>query len=274
MEGIKGSFPITIRYLPDPLLSVLSKPGKILEAKVETLEGRLVSLFVGEERLEAMLSPEVSPRSLRPGQTVRLKLVDIGPPVILSLLSPETERAPLYKELTRLLRNLSKTIVSHQLLKSDQDLSLEVLLLNTLFTSEKGTKDDKKVLSISGQEKKEFLALLPKFWENGILFLPFTFLDKLSWGFLLEEKKKRSGGERVFHLKLFLSSLGLLEVVFRIFSKNRLYLTILAARQETLKLIQKFLSELYDDLKEKDLHVHIETALLETKPGELLVIEG
>ncbi len=274
MEGIRGTLPITIRYLPESLLSIFSRPGKILEAKVETLEGRLVSLFIGGERLEAMLSPQVSPRHLRPGQTVKLKLVDTGPPVILSLLSTESEKAHFYKEITNFLKNLSKIFVSHQLLKLDEQLSIENLLLNTFLVLEKNTKN-KEIVSISDQEKREFVTLLPKFWENGIFFLPFMFLDKLSWGFLLEEERKnKSKNERVFYLRLFLSNLGLLEIVFRLILGKKLYLTILAAREEALVVIQRSLLELYDALKGKNFHVHIDTGLLETSPGVLLVTEG
>ncbi len=273
MDGLRVTAPATVKFLPESLYSLFSRPGKILEAKVETIEGRLVSLFVGEERLEALLSPEVSPKSLHPGQRVRLRVVKTGPPVVLSLLSvKEEEEQPVSKLLKLMPKFLA--LKALPLLNKKEKPSLETLLVNLLASSKEKSKQGKEgsYLSRSSQEK-EIRALLHKIWEEGLFFIPFAFPDRLSWGVLERADQAQKAGQ-AFRLRLLLSRLGLLEVVFWFSPSGPFRLSILVAREESLKLIQDSLAELYEALKAFYPHLHLETGLLETIPGLFLTKEG
>ncbi len=272
MEGLKVSAPATVKFLPESLYSLFSRPGKILEAKVETIEGRLVSLFVGEERLEALLSPEVSPKGLHPGQRIRLRVIKTGPPVILSLLSAKEEERPVSKLLKLMPRFLASSALPS--LKKGEEPSPETLIIHLLASSKEKGKEGKEGphLSRSSQEH-EIRSLLYKVWEEGLFFIPFTFPDRLSWGVLEKADQPREGGQ-AFRLRLLLSRLGLLEAVFWFSPSGPFRLTILVAREESLKLIQDSLTELYEALKGFYPNLHLETGLLETIPGLFLTREG
>ncbi len=273
MDGLRVSAPATVRFLPESLYSLFSRPGKILEAKVETIEGRLVSLFVGEERLEALLSPEVSPKSLHPGQRVHLRVVKTGPPVVLSLLSVKEREEQL---VSKFLKLMPKFLALKALPFPDKEEKpfLETLIVNLLASSKEKSKQGKESAHLSrASQKNEIRTLLHKIWEESFFFIPFAFPDRLSWGVIEKADQPQETGQ-TFRLRLLLSRLGLLEVVFWFSPSGPFRLTILVAREESLELIQDSLSELYEALKAFYPHLHLETGLLETIPGLFLTKEG
>lgn len=277
MEGLKVSFPATVKFLPENLLSLFSRPGKILEAKVETIEGRLLTLFVGEERLEALLSPEVLPRRLHPGQTVRLKVVRTGHPVVLSLLSagePSPTR-DLYQKIRSLLKVLPRLQARAVRSSLPEGPYLESLLLRIFeVLGEEQRAHEVQAKSHGGEEREHLVSLLPRLWEAGVFFLPLAFFDRVSWGFLEEEGKGEASCGRTFRLRLFLSRLGAMEFLFRLGLKGELSLSILAAREEALKTLREELASLHEELSARYPRVQIEMGFLETLPGSLLATEG
>ena len=100
---------LTPRFVPESIRGLL-RPGEVITAKVETLAGKLITLWVGGERLEALLSDGIPSQALRPGQQVRLKVSQLGPPLVLSLMrEEEAKEKPPGPEtlLPRLLQRLA-----------------------------------------------------------------------------------------------------------------------------------------------------------------------
>ncbi len=108
MINSKVSPLLTPRFVSETLKN-LFRPGEIITARVETLAGRLITLWVGGERLEALLSDTLPPHLFKPGQHVRLKVVQTGPPLVLSLSTEaQKEKTPAPdKLLPRLLQSLA-----------------------------------------------------------------------------------------------------------------------------------------------------------------------
>ena len=94
-----------VRFLSENLLSLL-RPGKTFSAKVETLEGRLLTISVGNERLEALLDESIPQGSIRPGQELRLKVVSTGEPIVLSLETVGPSSKPRTDNLSNFVRSL------------------------------------------------------------------------------------------------------------------------------------------------------------------------
>ena len=107
----KVSRVLPVRAFPASLFHLL-QPGKSFTAKVETIEGRLLSLSVGGERLEALLDEKIPQGQIRPGQNLRLKVLSNGQPVILSLDWNATRELPGKEKVLRLLRSFILTTPS------------------------------------------------------------------------------------------------------------------------------------------------------------------
>ncbi len=285
MVGLKVSFPATAQFFPEHLSSLLSRPGQILEAKVETISGRLITLLIGQERLEALLTPDVPPKNLHPGQMVRLKIVRTGSPVVLSLVTPlGNEKEQETKELIQVLLKAffsRKPTPSKPLSPKFQfeKIKLETLLGQTLALMEDQdleteTSPTKALRPHDASHSNLRLpGLLSHLWESGLFFLPFFFPDRVSWGLLEEENSQSQKGTRVFRLRLFLSKLGALEIVF-LLRGEQLEVQILAARGEVLPQVQKALPSLYQGLKACYPQLKLNYGLLEPKVGSLLTRAG
>ncbi len=259
----KVSFPAAVRFLPENLASLL-RPGQTLAAKVETLKGRLLTLQVGEERLEALIEEKVPLKLFKPGQNLRLKVVSSGPPVVLSLMLPEADHPPRLHQLMK--RLLSQ--VQHGKFEEEKEPTLEKLFLRFLETVEKEKGQGKDTWA---RELKEPIL---KHWQEGLFFLPLLFGDRISWAYLFEERKKAPReGERFFILRLFLSRAGFLEARFRWVPKA-LFLELFFAREEALSLARKMVGELRSTLESKGLKVHVNMASLSALPGAFLHAAG
>ncbi len=277
MVGLKVSLPLSTQFFTENLSKLFTQPGEILEAKVETISGRLITLLVGQERVEALLTPDVSPHMLRPGQKVRLKVVRTGNPVVLSLRLPPT---PLPgKELKAQIQELIKALVTHKAAQKplSTPIKLETLFAQALRHLEDQASTPEKAKALRPQDPAHPnlrpLGQLLHLWEAGVFFLPLSFPDQVSWGTFEEETPKARKGTRVFRLRLFLSRLGALEIVF--FLKDaQLDVQILCARGEALERVQKALPSLYQGLKTCYPQLKLDYGLLEPKLGSLLARAG
>ncbi len=274
----KVSLPFSVRLLGDDLGNLLERPGKVLEAKVETISGRLITLLIGDQRLEALLSAEVSAKALKPGRFVRLKVLTKGPPAVLSLIHVPPEEgtkgpAEVIKQLFMLL-TAPKNAVSSNLVPSEKSF-LPPLVLKALvdISSSKPGKGLKEQGKTQGNRPEGPLTLLTRLWEAGVFFLPFSFPDSISWATLEEDHSEDSTGGRSFRLRLFLSRLGALEVIFSLF-QDKLHVRIYTAQNDTLSLIKDHIPHLYQGLRLCYPEVKLDLGLMETPPGSLLVREG
>ncbi|NPB09003.1 MAG: flagellar hook-length control protein FliK [Thermodesulfobacteria bacterium] len=253
-----------VRFLPENLVSLL-RPGQTVSAKVETIKGRLLTLQVGEERLEALIEEKVPLKLFKPGQHLRLKVVSNGPPVVLSLMLPESDHPP---RLHQLMKSLLSQVQRRGKVEEEKEPTLEKLFLRFLETIEK--EDDQGRTNWARELKDPII----KHWQEGVLFLPLVFGDRISWAYLFEERRKSSReGERLFVLRLFLSRAGFLEARFRLV-KDALFLELYFAREEALILARKMLEELRDTLQSKGLKAHVTVASLSALPGAFLNAAG
>lgn len=186
---------LTPRFVPESIRGLL-RPGEVITAKVETLAGKLITLWVGGERLEALLSDGIPSQTLRPGQQVRLKVSQLGPPLVLSLmreeepkeklLGPETllprllqrvapKMPTLMRELYELAGNKTQPALG---LKAGSDFSPEIKaflearlsgLVEALSGLTEGEPDPAlaKILGELGVSPEEFRALLEALKDEG-----------------------------------------------------------------------------------------------------------
>ncbi len=260
------------RFVPESLLGLL-KPGRVFTAKVETLAGRLLTLWVGGERLEALLSDNLSPTLFRPGQRIRLKVADLGPPLVLSLIPQTSAEERPEKVFPRLLQSLAlerskargkvEAPPGRKPLEDFRHLFLEKGALESL-------RED-----VSSPLKRELRETLLHFWNEGRFVLPFLFGERILWSYLYEESPSegRSLEERYFVLEIFLNKLGFLAVHFRL-TGGVLTLSLCFAREESLALARKELTSLEESLSGRWPRVLIKCEMLGVPPGILLAKEA
>ncbi|AEH44080.1 hypothetical protein Thein_0195 [Thermodesulfatator indicus DSM 15286] len=264
---VRFSAPLSLRQLPEGFIEQL-KPGQVITAKIETIEGRLLSLFIGKEKIEALLSEQVPLHLLKPGQEIKLKVTSLGPPLVLSLLF---EKAPVKENflpvLGRLLQGLRKKISDDEHLPLPKEKILESLFLNLI---KKHGNDDKGLQKLSHQEIRDFLI---NHWQEGQFLIPFIVGDQVSWGYLTEEedtpKRKK---ERVFVLVIFLSRLGLMEARFWK-HQGGINIELSFAREEAFKEAQKALSSLSKMFSGFEKQVIIKNNRLSAPPGQILRLD-
>lgn len=261
----KVTLPAAVRFLPENLASLL-RPGKVLVARVETIEGRLLTLQVGEERLEALLEERIPLRMLKPGQSLKLKVISTGYPVVLSLMLPRQDH--LSMRLARLVKSFAVQIQKGKLEEEEGEPSLERLFWRFVET-----------IKPEGGEKetggaKDLKETILKTWQEGVFFIPLVFGDRVSWAYLFEEKKKsQSSGSRFFVLRLFLSRAGFLEVHFRLLD-GKFFLELYFAREEALNQARSMREELETALEARGFKVHLSLANLSALPGAFLDAAG
>ncbi len=255
------------RFIPESLLELL-RPGRVFTAKVETLAGRLLTLWVGGERLEALLSDRVNPEILKPGQKIRLKVTDLGPPLLLSLLLPSEKENP-EKVLPRLLQKL----LSHP-----KNIREELVEGVSEKKSPKKPTLERAFFELFRDEnlpaKQELRENLLRFWAEGHFLIPFLFGERILWSYLYEKESQQNqkGGARYFVLEIFLAKLGFLTVHFK-FVEEMLEVSLCFAREESLILARREVSTLEKALVSLGWRVLIKCEMLGIPPGILLTKE-
>ena len=264
---------LTPRFIPETLLDLL-KPGRVLTAKVETLAGRLITLWVGGERLEALLSDHINPALFKAGQKIRLKVADLGPPLVLSLLPGAEDKSPqkVFSQLPRLLQALAGEKSLLGLKEQPKAFSFEGLpekpvlekALWDIFQGEKSGHPLKR-------ELQEGLFLL---WNEGQFVVPFLFGERILWSLLYEEVRKKASGARgrLFILQVFLTRLGFMEARFRLLGSH-LELGLYFAREDALSLARKELSHLEEAFSARGYKILVKCEELGLPPGVLLTKE-
>ncbi|WP_022852796.1 hypothetical protein [Thermodesulfatator atlanticus] len=284
MDPIRGPLPISLRNIPQGLIEILT-PGRAFTARVETIEGRLLTLFVGNEKLEAMLAEHLPQNLFKPGQVIRLKVASLGPPLVLTIETKgEKDIKPLLKHTSQtLLKLLPQEEQNFKLLdifkwqSASPKKAKEALffLVDHFFktlskdSSAKQTKGDAKKFRLEIRE--HFLKL----WQEGQFVIPFLFGDRVSWSYLYEDREIAFAkpGVRSFLLVLFLSRLGYLEARFNL-SPKLLLLEISFARDEALAKARKALSSLYEMFSSCEDKVIIKLNTLDAYPGQMLRLRG
>ncbi len=268
---------LTPRVVPDTIRD-LFRPGEVITARVETLAGKLLTLWVGNERLEALLSDGIPPRLLKPGQKIRLKVVELGPPLVLSLsYEAPKEKDPL-QWLPRLLQVLARETPQKGPLSPDLQGEIaergpRELFLKSFFLFLESVTNRPEKGDPSGDKSKETRDLFFKWWQENFLVVPFLFGDKVSWGYLCEEKcPSRAGDFSLFILRLFLPRLGFMEAHFG-WARDFLEVGLYFVRAETLRLARKELSFLQTALGSLRPKVVVKCEELSVSPGILLAQE-
>lgn len=268
---------LTPRMVPDTIRD-LFRPGEVVTARVETLAGKLLTLWVGNERLEALLSDGIPPQLLRPGQKIRLKVVELGPPVVLSLsYEAPKEKDPL-QWLPRFLQVLAREIPQKGPLapglpgetteSRPRDFFLKGFFL---FLESVSNRPEREGPSLD--KSKETRDLLLKWWQENSLVVPFLFGDRVSWGYLCEEKGPSEARDfSLFILRLFLPRLGFMEAHFG-WARDFLEVGLYFVRAETLRLARKELSFLQTALGSLRPKVVVKCEELSVSPGILLAQE-
>ncbi len=257
------------RFVPETLLDLL-KPGKVFTAKVETLAGRLLTLWVGGERLEALLSDAVSSSLFKPGQRIKLKVADLGPPLLLSVLFEEQSERP-EKVFPRLLQ---KFVLQKKNLSADEPLRV--------LSREPSPKEpalEKALFELFHDEnmplKQELRETLLRLWNEGQFLVPFFWGERILWSYLYEResRERQAGDSRYFVLEVFLERLGFLSAHFRLL-KDFLELSLRFAREESRALAHKELPFLEEALGRLNRRVVIKCETLGVPPGILLTKEA
>ncbi|OAG28644.1 hypothetical protein [Thermodesulfatator autotrophicus] len=259
---VRFTAPLTLRQLPEGFIEGL-RPGQVISAKVETIEGRLLTLFVGHERLEALISDEVPLHLLKPGQSIKLKVVSLGPPLVLSL---GLEKVLSKENFLLILGNIFKALGKKPPFLEDvpREKVLEFFLANLLKKEKTGANETKEPI------QKELRDFLLKNWQEGQFLIPFIIGDRVSWGYLAEDSSvPRRKGERVFVLVVFLSRLGLMEARFLCY-QGGLTIQLNFASEEAFEKAQKALPGLQEMFSEFKQQVIIKSDRLSATPGQIL----
>ncbi|QJA05515.1 hypothetical protein FVE67_01320 [Thermosulfurimonas marina] len=266
--------PAPVTYLPENLVPLFSQPGRELTVRVIEVEGKTLTLETGGERFQARLAGSLFPEAFRPGESLRVRVVSTGPPLLLHLVEGREGGRPLsrLKYLLALLPQAAAEFPSELPAVSEKEgLAPLVALLVEALKEEK--REILREKSEAFHSQKDLVQFFRHLFSEGALVLPFVFADRLSWGLLEAEGQKEGRKERYFYLRLFLSELGLVEVLLQA-QDQHLGLHFYFSREETLKLAREALSELRGALLERGFVPEITLEKGYYEPGVILAREG
>ncbi len=274
---MRVTLPAPVTYLPESLFSLLGQPGRELTVRVVEVEGKTLTLETGGERFQARLAGSLLPEDFRLGETVRVRVLSSGPPVLLHLVEGpgvtrvEERFARLIQFLQTQGGNLSPEFPAVS--EKPDPLSLVTFLVKMMGEVQ---EEKEKVGGDEGDKKlSRDWGVLTRFWQEGHLVLPFFFTDRLSWGFLEAGREDWSSeSEKFFYLRLFLSELGLVEAFIRATSGKALKINLFFSREEALTLAREGIVELRRELAEKGFWPEITLEQSYYEPGIILAKEG
>lgn len=261
--------PSPIYYLPENLWSLFSRPGREVTVRVLQIEGKLLYLELGGYRFQARLTGNLLPEEFRPGEVIRLKVVNTEGPIILQVLDHPKVRGT-HHFLYLLVSNKRK------MQAEEGSISKEWVLFRELLKGFQGSSEaserrlPQNLEDLLGKEIKfvEFYV------EDDRLFIPFVLRDEKSWGYL-EIAPTLEGAERVkiFILTLFLQYLGYLKAVFS-YTENDLEVDLLFAEPNTYRLAKEYLQELRSELSFSGKFVKITLEQRTLTPGHIFELRG
>ena len=87
--------PAPIIYLPENLWSLFTRPGRELLIRVIAIEGKTLFLDLGGEKFRAQIGGSLNPQDFYPGQTLRVRVAQIGYPIVLQILTEAKKESEL-----------------------------------------------------------------------------------------------------------------------------------------------------------------------------------
>ena len=270
---MRVTLPAPVAYLPENLLILFERPGRELTVRVIEVEGKTLTLEAGGERFQARLAGALVPEDFRPGETVRVRVLSAGPPVVLHLIegSGVSRVQERLADLVRLIQGRALPVPEGPLVSERPDLSS--LLTFLLQAVGERPEEDKAPRREAKAAETPLTQTLLHLWKGGGLILPFFFADRLSWGFLEADREKERPRERYIYLRLFLGNLGLMEAFLRL-QGSQLKVDFLFSREEALTLARKEVINLRRELAERGFWPEISLEKAYHEPGALLAREG
>jgi len=276
--------PAPVTFLPESLFSLFSRPGRELLVRVIEVESKTLTLETGGEKFQARIAGSFLPEDFRPGETLRVRVLSSGPPVLLHIVEGE-KLSGAEARLLQIFQDVQAelpSLVSRLPTVSERPelfplVSFFVKLLEGEEDKTQALKNGKKRFEHQGLTlEKETLSTLSHLIQDRSFILPFAFADRSSWGFLEvgEDTGVASQGKRYFYLRLFLSELGLVEAFMGFHTSNRLNLHFYFSREEGLELARKHLIELKEDLADRGFYAEVTLERSHYEPGVILVREG
>ncbi len=256
--------PAPVTYLPETLFLLFSRPGRELTVRVIEVEGKTLTLEAGGERFQARIAGTLFPEDFRPGESVRVRVVSSGPPVLLQIV--ESERLPQAE--ARLL----------QVIHVVQKLAPEVVRRLKGVSERPNVEDLVSVfVKLLEEDSPEKDSVQRVFIQERSLFVPFVFSDKVSWGLLeigREPKEGKGASSSMYYLRLFLSELGLVEAFLLLQGVSKLSIRFYFSRDEALELARAHVAELKKELGERGFYSEISLEKSHYEPGVIIAYEG
>lgn len=286
--------PAPVTFLPESLFSLFSRPGRELTVRVIQVESKTLTLETGGEKFQARIAGSLLPDDFRPGETIRVRVLSSGPPVLLHIVEGEKiseAEARLLQIFQSVQAELPSLVSRFPTISERPELyplvSFFVKLLEAeekkfVEGPERNRSQDIRAKDKRGSSSKAVafeegeLRIASQLIHDKGLLLPFAFADRTSWGFLEagEETKATAQGKRYFYLHLFLSELGLVEAFLGLYSSSKLDLHFYFSREEALELAREQLFELKKDLAERGFYVEVTLERSHYEPGVILAREG
>jgi len=267
---ITASAPII--YLPENLWSFFTRPGRELLIRVVNIEGKTLDLELGGERFQARVGGTINPEDFKPGETIRVRVIKTGHPIVLQLISEEKEAVATDLKLFYLVQQgFEKGSTEKVLLRKDLDL-LATFVKDLVSTDkkEKKTEVDKDLKKILGEKIKALKVL----YQHDKVVVPFLFNDERSWGFLeLNVPQEEKGKVRLFYLKLFFEYLGLVECYIS-YSWQEIFIDFYFVNPEAFKLAKAEQKNLQNMLVINKKYIKISINNQEVLPGHILEKKG
>lgn len=256
--------PAPILYLPENLWIFFDRPGRELLVKVLNIEGKTLHLELGGEKFQARIAGTLNPEDFKIGETLKVKVLKIGNPIVLQIISGERKTQDL--NFLYLLLNKEKREIQN-LEVIEKDIKMFATIFHRAVLREKKTKGIEDDLKEVFGEKTKFCEMI---FQDEKVIIPFLFEDERSWGYLeisIPEIKK--GRLRVFLVKFYGEYLGLMEC-YLFYREEEIGLEIYFSNKEAYELAKKelnFLKSFFSNLKIK---VKIELELQELYAGRIL----
>ncbi|WP_038055149.1 hypothetical protein [Thermodesulfobacterium hydrogeniphilum] len=259
--------PSPIIYLPENLWSLFTKPGRELLVRVLNIEGKTLDLELGGEKFQARIGGTINPEDFKIGETIRVKVIKTGNPIILQVISEEKEASDL-KLFYLVTKEFEKEVTKDISLR--KDLNLLATFVNEIIKKEKKEITDKSLKKLFGDKIKNLKVI----YQQDKIVLPFIFNDERSWGYLeLGAPEERKGRVKLFYLKFYFEYLGLVECYISYLEKE-IYIEFYFVNQEAYKIAKKEYKNLENILVSQKIHCKIEVNMEEISPGYLLEKRG
>ncbi len=261
--------PSPIIYLPENLWSLFTKPGRELLVRVLNIEGKTLDLELGGEKFQARIGGTINPEDFKIGETIRVKVIKTGNPIVLQVISEKKEASDL-KLFYLVAKGFEKEITKHIFLR--KDLNLLATFVNEVIKRDKKeiTDKDKNLKELFGDNIKNLKII---YQQDKIVF-PFIFNDERSWGYLeFGAPEKRKGRIKLFYLKFYFEYLGLVECYIS-YLESEIYVEFYFVNQEAYKIAKKEYKILENMLVSQKIYCKIEINMKEIFPGYLLEKKG